>query len=37
MTRILLAFFLALGVASAPLACGGGSGNNPQPSGGLGY
>jgi len=35
--RILLAFLLALGVASAAVACGGGSGNNPQPSGGLGY
>ena len=37
MMRILLAFLLALGVASAGVACGGGSGNNPQPSGGLGY
>jgi hypothetical protein len=37
MIRILLVFFLALGVASGPIACGGGSGNNPQPSGGLGY
>jgi hypothetical protein len=37
MMRILLALLLALGVASAPIACGGGSGNNPQPSGGLGY
>jgi hypothetical protein len=37
MTRILLALLLALSVASAPIACGGGSGNNPQPSGGLGY
>jgi hypothetical protein len=36
MMRILLALLLALGVASAPIACGG-SGNNPQPSGGLGY
>ena len=35
MLRMLLALFIALGVASAPLACGG-SGNNPQPSG-LGY
>jgi hypothetical protein len=36
MIRILLALFLAVGVASGPIACGG-SGNNPQPSGGLGY
>ncbi len=35
MFRMLLALFIVLGVASAPLACGG-SGNNPQPSG-LGY
>lgn len=35
MLRMLLALFIALGVASAPLSCGG-SGNNPQPSG-LGY
>ncbi len=36
MLRIFLAFILAIGVASAPIACGG-SGNQPQPSGGLGY
>lgn len=36
MTRIMLAFLLAFGVATAPIACGSGSGNNPQPSG-LGY
>jgi hypothetical protein len=36
MLRLLLALAIAFGVAGAPLACGG-SGNQPQPSGGLGY
>ena len=36
MLRLLVTLLLVVGVASAPIACGG-SGNNPQPSGGLGY
>jgi hypothetical protein len=36
MIRIVLALFLALGIASASVACGA-SGDQPKPSGGLGY